>query len=94
MQLIYIYEGVFFMAFQKEGLYDPQNEHDACGVGFIANINGEKTRNIVKGGIQILKNLEHRGAIGGDMKTGDGAGMLIQIPHDFFKQNVNFIKRI
>ncbi len=78
------------MAFEEKGLYNPQNEHDACGVGFIVNINGKKTRSIIKNGIEILKNLEHRGAIGGDMKTGDGAGMLLQIPHDFFKKHVDF----
>ena len=70
---------------EKQGLYDPANEHDSCGVGFIANINGEKTHKIVTDGITILKNLVHRGAVGGDLKTGDGAGILIQMPHDFFQ---------
>jgi glutamate synthase (NADPH/NADH) large chain len=67
-------------------LYDPFFEHDSCGVGFVANINGLQTHKIVSDGITILKNLVHRGAIGGDRKTGDGAGMLTQIPHDFFKR--------
>ncbi|MBD3420749.1 MAG: glutamate synthase large subunit [Chitinivibrionales bacterium] len=68
----------------QQGLYDPAFEHDACGVGFIANINGHSSHSIISEGIQILKNLEHRGAIGGDKKTGDGAGLLSQIPHGFF----------
>ncbi len=75
---------------KKQGLYDPAFEHDACGVGFIAKIDGEKSHDIVKDGVQILCNLEHRGAVGGDMKTGDGAGMLIQIPHKFFKKVTSF----
>lgn len=69
---------------KKQGLYDPQFEHDSCGVGFVVNVNGEKNHQIVSDGITILKNLAHRGAIGGDSKTGDGAGMMMQIPHEFF----------
>lgn len=68
----------------KQGLYDPQFEHDSCGVGFIVNVDGTSSHDIISDGLSILKNLVHRGAIGGDLKTGDGAGMLIQIPHDFF----------
>ncbi len=75
---------------EKEGLYNPQNHHDACGVGFLADVRGEKSHSIVEKGIQILCNMEHRGAVGGDMKTGDGAGMLTQIPHDFFKRELPF----
>ncbi len=75
---------------KEEGLYNPTLHHDSCGVGFLANINGEKTHRVIEKGIQILCNLEHRGAIGGDMKTGDGAGMLTQIPHDFFKKILPF----
>ncbi|PQM55113.1 MAG: glutamate synthase large subunit [Rhodobacteraceae bacterium] len=67
------------------GLYDPSMEHDACGLGFVANIKGVKSHKIVQDGIRILENLEHRGATGADPLVGDGAGMLIQIPHDFFK---------
>jgi glutamate synthase domain-containing protein 2/glutamate synthase domain-containing protein 1/glutamate synthase domain-containing protein 3 len=67
----------------KQGLYDPQFEKDACGVGFVANINGTKSHAIIEKGIQILINLEHRGATGSDAKTGDGAGILIQLPHQF-----------
>ncbi len=73
-----------------QGLYEPWHEHDACGVGFIVNINGEKSHDIIDRGVTILCNLEHRGAIGGDQKTGDGAGMLLQIPDKFFKKIVDF----
>ncbi|MCW5774002.1 MAG: glutamate synthase subunit alpha, partial [Rhodospirillaceae bacterium] len=64
----------------RQGLYDPRNEHDACGVGFIANIKGRKSHDIVRRGIEILLNLDHRGAVGADPLVGDGAGCLIQIP--------------
>ncbi len=67
-----------------QGLYDPRNEHDACGMGFVANIKGQKSHDIIEKGIQILINLTHRGACGCDPETGDGAGVLIQIPHKFF----------
>jgi glutamate synthase (NADPH/NADH) large chain len=67
-----------------QGLYHPQNEHDACGIGFVANIKGVKSHDIIEKGIQILINLTHRGACGCDPETGDGAGLLIQIPHLFF----------
>jgi glutamate synthase (NADPH/NADH) large chain len=67
-----------------QGLYDPRHEHDACGVGFVANMDGRKSHDIVLKGIQILVNLTHRGACGCDPETGDGAGILIQIPHAFF----------
>jgi glutamate synthase domain-containing protein 1 len=67
-----------------EGLYHPEHEHDACGVGFVVNIQGKKSHAIVEQGIQILENLVHRGASGSDPETGDGAGILIQIPHHFF----------
>ncbi len=71
---------------KQYGLYDPSFEHDSCGVGFVANVNGEKSHQIVTDGITILKNLAHRGAVGGDNMTGDGAGMLMQLPHAFFKR--------
>ncbi|HMD68337.1 MAG TPA: glutamate synthase large subunit, partial [Chitinivibrionales bacterium] len=67
----------------QKGLYDPFFEHDSCGVGFVAHVNGSRSHDIVTNGITILKNLVHRGAIGGDRKTGDGAGMLTQVPHEF-----------
>jgi len=68
---------------RKQGLYDPQFEHDACGVGFVANIKGEKSHDIVLKGLQVLGNLTHRGACGCDPTTGDGAGILMQVPHEF-----------
>jgi glutamate synthase domain-containing protein 2/glutamate synthase domain-containing protein 1/glutamate synthase domain-containing protein 3 len=71
---------------KQQGLYDPQFEHDACGVGFVCHIKGEKSNAIVKQGIEVLRRLSHRGAVGADPKTGDGAGILIQIPHDFFRR--------
>src|SRR5579872_2611972 len=64
----------------REGLYDPRNEHDACGVGFVANIKGRKSHDIIVRGLQILLNLNHRGAVGADPLVGDGVGCLIQIP--------------
>ncbi len=75
---------------ENRGLYNPANEHDACGVGFIVRINGERDYSIIRDGIRILCNLEHRGAVGGDQKTGDGAGMLTQIPHRFFRKVLPF----
>src|SRR5450631_3144223 len=69
-----------------EGLYDPSLEKDSCGVGFIANIKGRKSHQIVRDAINILCNLEHRGAVGADPRAGDGAGILVQIPHAFFKR--------
>ncbi len=71
---------------EKSGLYDPQLEHDACGVGFVANIKGVASHEIVRQGVQILLNLVHRGAAGCDPQTGDGAGILIQLPHGFFEK--------
>ena len=69
---------------RAQGLYDPRNEHDACGIGFVANVRGQKSHEIVRQGIEILVNLTHRGACGCDPETGDGAGILIQVPHEFF----------
>ncbi len=68
---------------KKQGLYDPQFEHDACGVGFVADIKGRKTHRILQQGIEVLKNLDHRGASGSEVNTGDGAGVLMQMPHKF-----------
>jgi glutamate synthase (NADPH/NADH) large chain len=64
----------------RQGLYDPANEHDSCGVGFVANIKGRKSHDVIEAGLQILVNLDHRGAVGADPLVGDGAGCLIQIP--------------
>ena len=71
---------------ERQGLYDPANEHDACGLGFVANIKNVKSHDIVRDGLTILENLEHRGAVGADPKAGDGVGMLIQIPDAFFRK--------
>ena len=70
----------------KQGLYDPYYEHDACGVGFVAHLKGKKSHSIVRQGLQILENLEHRGACGCDPLTGDGAGILIQMPDKFLRR--------
>ena len=73
---------------QAQGLYDPSNEHDACGVGFIAHIKGKKNHAIVEQGLLILKNLDHRGAVGADALMGDGAGVLIQIPDQYYREEM------
>jgi glutamate synthase (NADPH) large chain len=69
-----------------QGLYDPKHEHDACGVGFVADLKGRPSRKIVENGLQILENLTHRGAAGADPLAGDGAGILVQIPHEFLRE--------
>ncbi|HYR42217.1 MAG TPA: glutamate synthase large subunit [Terriglobia bacterium] len=69
----------------KQGLYDPQFEHDSCGVGFVVDIAGRKSNDIVRKSLQVLVNLQHRGAKGCEANTGDGAGILLQIPHEFLK---------
>ena len=71
---------------EKQGLYDPANEHDNCGIGFVANIKNHKSHEIVRQGLTILENITHRGAAGADPLTGDGAGILIQLPHLFFQE--------
>ena len=70
---------------KKQGLYDPKNEKENCGIGFVANMKGRATHEIIRQGIEVLNKLEHRGACGSDPLTGDGAGLLIQMPHKFFK---------
>ncbi|MDR1616875.1 MAG: glutamate synthase subunit alpha, partial [Syntrophomonadaceae bacterium] len=70
----------------KQGLYDPKFEHDACGIGMIVNISGEKSHKLVLDAITLLQNMTHRGGVGSEPETGDGAGLLIQIPHDFMKR--------
>lgn len=74
------------MGFSRQGLYDPSNEHDACGVGFVANIKGRKTHETIAAGLKILVNLDHRGAVGADPLVGDGAGILIQIPDALYRE--------
>ncbi|WP_440589604.1 glutamate synthase large subunit [Pelagibacterium mangrovi] len=73
-----------------EGLYDPANEHDACGIGMIANIKNKSSHEVVEKGLEILENLEHRGAVGADPLMGDGAGILVQVPHAFFQKTTDF----
>ena len=80
------------------GLYDPAYEHDACGVGFIARLDAQPNHQVVLDAVQILVNLEHRGAVAGDKATGDGAGLLLQIPDAFLRrqcahQNLELPKR-
>jgi glutamate synthase (ferredoxin) len=70
----------------RQGLYDPRHEHDACGVGFVADLHGRKSHDLVRQAVQVLVNLEHRGACGCDKNTGDGAGILLQTPHRFLLQ--------
>jgi glutamate synthase (ferredoxin) len=76
---------------KKQGLYDPALEHDACGMGFVVNIKGERSHDIIDEALTVLENLNHRGASGADENTGDGAGILIQIPHDFFKRECDVL---
>src|SRR5260221_4738424 len=71
---------------QQQGLYDSKYEHDSCGIGFVASIQGERSNEIIQRGIEVLERMAHRGAQSADNKTGDGAGILMQIPHEFYKQ--------
>ena len=73
---------------EAQGLYHPSNEHDACGVGFVAHIKGQRAHEIVSQGLKILENLDHRGAVGADELMGDGAGILIQIPDQFYREEM------
>jgi glutamate synthase (NADPH) large chain len=77
---------------KKQGLYDPRFEHDSCGVGFVVHVRGERSRDIVEKGLEILRNLEHRGACGCDPLTGDGAGITVQIPHEFLKKECQALR--
>ncbi|NCC77504.1 MAG: glutamate synthase subunit alpha, partial [Clostridia bacterium] len=70
---------------QRQGLYDPQFEHDACGIGFVVNIKGQKSHTIVRQALTVLSNLAHRGGAGSEDNTGDGAGILLQVPDKFFR---------
>ena len=78
------------MPLEAQGLYLPEFEHDNCGAGFICSLNGNKSNDIIHKALEILVRLKHRGAVNADGKTGDGAGILIDIPHDFFKSQVKF----
>ncbi len=68
----------------KQGMYDPRFEHDACGIGFVAHIEGRRSHRVLQMALEALCNHAHRGAVADDKKTGDGAGILTQIPHEFF----------
>src|SRR5437879_13316663 len=76
------------MSLDAQGLYHPSHEHDACGVGFVAHIKGKKSHGIVEQGLTVLRNLTHRGAVGWDPKLSDGAGLLIQIPDRFLREEM------
>src|SRR5690606_29684125 len=78
------------MKMKRQGLYLPEFEHDNCGAGFICSLKGIKSNDIIHKALEILDKLEHRGAVGADGKTGDGAGILIDIPHGFFKEVCTF----
>ena len=70
---------------KAQGLYNPENEHDNCGIGFVTQIKGIKSQDIIRRGIEVLINMTHRGAESADNLSGDGAGILIQLPHSFYK---------
>ena len=72
----------------REGLYSAAHEHDACGVGFVAHIKGQRSHQIIEQGLKILANLDHRGAVGADKLMGDGAGILIQIPDEYYRSEM------
>ena len=72
---------------EPQGLYTPENEHENCGVGFLANIKNRKSHEIIRQGLQILVNLDHRGAVGADPLAGDGAGILLQIPDRLLRED-------
>jgi glutamate synthase (NADPH) large chain len=74
----------------KQGMYDPANEHDACGVGFVATLTGEPSHDLVDQALTVLRNQEHRGATGSDPDTGDGAGILLQVPDGFLRATAGF----
>ena len=72
---------------RKQGLYDPRFEHDACGIGFVVNIKGNRSHHVLEQALTVLLNLDHRGARGCEEGTGDGAGILLQVPHDFLQHS-------
>ena len=82
--------GTFSSGPQRQGLYDPRAEHDACGVGFVVHIKGHRSHDIVRQALQVLINLEHRGACGCEANTGDGAGILVQMPDRLLRKVVSF----
>lgn len=74
---------------KDQGLYQAQHEHDACGIGFVVNIKGQQSHKIIEQALTVLHNLDHRGATGSEANTGDGAGILMQIPHRFLEYSCN-----
>lgn len=78
----------FHLLPKEQGLYSPRDEHDACGIGLYVNLKGKKTHEIVEKGLEMLCRLDHRAGRGSDGKTGDGSGLMVQIPHDFFRQEI------
>src|SRR3954447_21438793 len=80
----------FSAAPYAQGLYDPANEHDACGVAFVVDARGRRSHAIVEAGLTALRNLEHRGAAGCEFNAGEGAGILVQVPHDFLVAVTDF----
>ena len=78
------------MSTKPSGLYDPRYEHDACGVAFVARLDGRPTHEVVQRGVTVVTNLEHRGATGADPTTGDGAGLLMQMPDALLRGSVDF----
>ena len=80
----------FSSAPPAQGLYDPRHEHDACGVAFVANLSGEAEHDIVAKALTALRNLDHRGAAGAEPNSGDGAGILMQVPDSFLREVVDF----
>src|SRR5215470_1293077 len=80
----------FSAAPHAQGLYDPANEHDACGVAFVVDARGRRSHAIVEAGLSALCNLEHRGAAGSEVNSGDGAGILVQVPHEFLREVTDF----
>ena len=76
----------------RDGLYQARAEHDACGVGFVAHIKGARSHAIIEQGLKILENLDHRGAVGADKLMGDGAGILIQIPDEFYRAEMAAVR--
>src|SRR5438309_8216002 len=74
----------------QQGMYDPRNEHDACGVGFVATLTGEPSHALVEQALTVLRNLEHRGATGSEPDSGDGAGILLQVPDAFLREAAGF----
>src|SRR5688572_7416902 len=80
----------FSAAPYAQGLYDPANEHDACGVAFVVDARGRRSHAIVEAGLTALRNLEHRGAAGCEVNSGDGAGILMQVPHEFLRAVTDF----